>query len=431
MDLITPYSQLIKNTLSHHPSFALQLIKLGLSYEYTRLSTFPSKQLPHAYQKLNQLAVKNLLTTLNHPESCVWANIFSPVEIFQNFHLNTLSIECFSSFMAGFKCEDAFIDLAEKDGIAETLCSYHKAFLGAGSTHLLPKPQIAITTSTACDGNINTFRHLSTAHHLPLYILDIPSEYSKDSEGYVVEQLQEMIHMLEDLNHRHFNIEELKQTLHRENLSKSYFNRFLKLQATHYYPSTMAIQLFLLFTSHLTIGTKETLDFYKLLYEDIKHYPKQRGLKILWVHLMPYYHKLLQSYFNLNPSFQIQTYDLNLDYTPSLDCNTPLESLAKKMILNLYNGSYMRKAEFATSLAKSFNVDAAIHFCHWGCKQSSGGVMLLKEQLASAHIPLLILDGDALDKRNCPEGQIKTRLEAFLEMLQKQKEGESHDCLCL
>ena len=32
-------------------------------------------------------------------------------------------------------------------------------------------------------------------------------------------------------------------------------------------------------------------------------------------------------------------------------------------------------------------------------------------------IPMLSLDGDALDRRNSHDGQIKTRLEAFLEVL--------------
>ena len=41
----------------------------------------------------------------------------------------------------------------------------------------------------------------------------------------------------------------------------------------------------------------------------------------------------------------------------------------------------------------------------------------MKKALADANIPYLILDGDGIDPRNSPEGQIKTRLEAFLEML--------------
>ena len=33
------------------------------------------------------------------------------------------------------------------------------------------------------------------------------------------------------------------------------------------------------------------------------------------------------------------------------------------------------------------------------------------------NIPMLILDGDGIDKRNSHDGQIKTRLEAFLELI--------------
>ena len=37
---------------------------------------------------------------------------------------------------------------------------------------------------------------------------------------------------------------------------------------------------------------------------------------------------------------------------------------------------------------------------------------------------LVILDGDAMDRRNSHDGQIKTRLEAFLELLDQEEEKE-------
>ena len=64
--------------------------------------------------------------------------------------------------------------------------------------------------------------------------------------------------------------------------------------------------------------------------------------------------------------------------------------------------------------------DAVIHFCHWGCKQASGGSILLKEKMKELGIPMLILDGDGIDRRNSHDGQIKTRLEAFLEILDEE-----------
>ena len=52
-----------------------------------------------------------------------------------------------------------------------------------------------------------------------------------------------------------------------------------------------------------------------------------------------------------------------------------------------------------------------------GAKQASGGSPILKEAMRKRGIPMLILDGDGIDKRNSHDGQIKTRLEAFLEMI--------------
>ena len=72
-------------------------------------------------------------------------------------------------------------------------------------------------------------------------------------------------------------------------------------------------------------------------------------------------------------------------------------------------------------LCDRLHPDAVIYFCHWGCKQASGGSILLKEKMQEKQIPTLILDGDGIDKRNSHDGQIKTRLEAFLEMLDEKK----------
>ena len=40
---------------------------------------------------------------------------------------------------------------------------------------------------------------------------------------------------------------------------------------------------------------------------------------------------------------------------------------------------------------------------------------------------MLILDGDGIDRRNSHDGQIKTRLEAFLEMLESGEEQTETD----
>ena len=320
--------------------------------------------------------------------------------------------------------EDYFIDQAESVGIAATLCSYHKNFIGGVDAGVVPKALLSVTTSMICDGNVNTFRYLEEKHQVPSFVLDIPDEYSEDAENYVVEQLKELIGVLEERTGRKLDPEELKRTLERENESKRLYRSFLKKQSRKYYPNTMTLHLYMLFATHLNIGSEECLEFFQKLEKDIDSYPDFHGKGVLWVHLMPYYQETLKGYFNYQEKYYLKACEMNLDYMEELDTAHPLNALARKMLNNLYNGPYERKIKRVAELVEELHADAVIHFCHWGCKQSAGGVMLLKEEMRKRGVPMLILDGDAMDRRNSHDGQIKTRLEAFLELLDQEEEKE-------
>jgi benzoyl-CoA reductase/2-hydroxyglutaryl-CoA dehydratase subunit BcrC/BadD/HgdB len=123
--------------------------------------------------------LKNIKEPLSSPQNSAWVNIFAPNEFLHAMDIYSLFIEAYSSFMSGFLIEDALIDKAESAGISNTLCSFHKAFLGSGELNILKKPKMAITTSMVCDANINTFRYLSKKYDIPLYIIDIPYEYNR------------------------------------------------------------------------------------------------------------------------------------------------------------------------------------------------------------------------------------------------------------
>ena len=420
MNVIKTYGDIIKKYAPNHPTAAFRMIKAGLALEQFRSKHLADKKLPGAYRYLNSYALGEVLAALRHPETSVWANIFAPVEILQCFGVHSLSIECLSSFLSGFTIENYFLDYAESEGIAPTLCSYHKNFIGAVDSGIIPPAAFAVTTSTICDGNVNTFRHLSEKHNVPSFLIDVPEIYSEDAENYVVAQLEEFIAILEDTFHQKLDFMQLSQTLERENQSKACYERFLQKIRTKYYPSTLTLQMYMLFATHLNIGTPEILHFFEQMEREVQSAPAFQGKNLFWVHLMPYYQETLKKYFNLSDGYQIQACEMNLDYRTPLDAEHPLSALAKKMIGNIYTGSYERKAELVKEIAAELGSDGVINFCHWGCKQSSGGVMLLKEKLQDLGKPLLILDGDGIDRRNSHDGQIKTRFEAFLEVMDQQ-----------
>lgn len=424
MNVAKVYGDAVRRKIPDRPERAGELIRTGLHLESFRCAHFADRRMPKAYRFLNSKAVGVVGDALSHPESYAWTNIFAPAELMQTFGLTCVSMECLASYLSGFWLEDCFIDRAEDVGIASTLCSYHKNFIGAVEAGVIPKPALGVTTSMVCDGNVNTFRYMKQRFGVESCVLDIPQEWSPEGERYVVEQLHGLIGMLEHKTGRRYDEDALREAIRRENHSKEYFRNALRRRVTHSYPNTLTLVLFLLLATHLNIGSQWVLDFFRMLDEEVETYPPAAGKRLFWVHITPYSQPTLQSYLNYNDRYAVVGDDFNLDYMEHMDEEHPLEALARKMICNIYNGPFERKAEACAAYAKEFRCDAVVEFCHWGCKQSAGGAMLLKEKMRQTGIPMLILDGDALDRRNNHDGQIRTRFEAFLEVIGGEK-GEA------
>ncbi len=418
MFVVDKYIDYVKQEAVQHPEKSWDKILLGFKANKWRTRLLPNQKISRGYQKLETMMMSLVADSLSHEGSYVWGNIFAPCELMQCFGLHTLSIECLSCYMSGYHLEDYFIDYAQNIGIAPTLCSYHKTFVGGVESKVVQKPEYAVTTSLSCDGNLNTFRYLEKRAKVPFSFLDVPYADDDESVSYLADQLRQLAQTLEERTGKKFQEEKLREILRTENETRAELKTFFDLQAVRSYPGELISHLYLMMGMHLLIGTREFLELIRSMNEEIRKAPRFSGKKILWIHLMPFYQESLKEYFNSSENYQIIASDIILDFMEELDADHPFEALARKIIQNLYNGSYSHKAEMIGRLAQRLNPDAVIHFCHWGCKQASGGSILLKEKMQELNIPMLILDGDGIDKRNSHDGQIKTRLEAFLEMIE-------------
>ena len=427
MWLADKYIDYVKEQAVEKPEESWGKLLLGFQANKLRTKLLPKKGLAKGYQRLEAMMMAFVADSLAKPDSYVWGNIFAPCEIIQCLGLHTLSIECLACYLSGYHLEDYLIDYAQNSGMAPTLCSYHKTFVGAIDSGVIPVPRYAVTTSLSCDGNLNTFRYLEKKKGVPFTFLDVPYRDDKASVKYLAGQLRELAGRLEEQFGRRFDEEKLRESLRIENETRRELVRFFELQSERRYPGELISHLYMMMGMHLLVGTQQFLDLIRFMVEDIQTYPAFTGKKILWSHLLPFYQESLQSYFNTNENYQIIASDIIIDSMEMLDEEQPFHALAEKIIRNLYNGSYSHKAQMVGRLAAKLRPDAVIQFCHWGCKQSSGGSILLKEQMQKMDIPMLILDGDGIDKRNSHDGQIKTRLEAFLEMLEGEAEDEDRN----
>ena len=115
-------------------------------------------------------------------------------------------------------------------------------------------------------------------------------------------------------------------------------------------------------------------------------------------------------YDGVLPAPKVGTFDTEL--VPEF-----LRALAHKILSLYFNGSIVRRADQAARQIARYRCRGAVHFSHWGCRQSAGALHVLRAHLRKIGVPLLVLDGDCIDPENLQLGPLRTRVDAFMEML--------------
>ena len=199
MDVIEKFGNRVSSQALKDPEKARRLLLAGYRLQEKKLQFLPDRGLPSSGQYVARVVMKNIIQSLSEPENAAMVSIFVPGELVMAAGLTPYSVEAMSCFMAGTKCEQAFLRMTEEEGFPETMCSYHRVFLGAALTGILPKPKCTVYTNLACDGNMMTFPYLKQTYELPGFYIDVPYEKNQDSVRYVAGQLRELKRFLEEV----------------------------------------------------------------------------------------------------------------------------------------------------------------------------------------------------------------------------------------
>ncbi len=80
-------------------------------------------------------------------------------------------------------------------------------------------------------------------------------------------------------------------------------------------------------------------------------------------------------------------------------------------------GSVSWRLKNLDKIVKDNNIDAIIELCHPGCKPACGQTSLINKYFNEKQIPHLSITADLIDPENYSIEQIRTRIEAFAEIL--------------
>lgn len=420
-DIITKFGQHINKEIVKNPDIARKELLLGYRTFNLKMRYAPDKRLSPARKYLGKVCMDEHIKSFAHADNSALVSVFLPCEIIHAFGLNTIFAEGFAGYMTGAYAEKAFVEAAEAEGIAETYCSYHKILMGAAFTQVLPKPKFIINTSIVCDANNLTFRALADYYGVPQFYVDVPTAADEEIVKYVAEQLKEMTAFIERQTGKKLDESVLKASVARTRDSINNFKECLELKKNTYLANDITSEMYEVFATHPLFGTEETLKYSQMLVEDLKNAEPKRGIRLLWMHTIPYFQEPLRDRLNFNEKCQIISCDMNFENLVETDPEKPYESMARRIVMSSFNGSAENRINKAAEIAESLGADGVIYFCHWGCKQTMGAAVNAKKKLEERGFPTLVLNGDGGDRRNTSDGQILTRLDAFIEMLEDMK----------
>ena len=420
-DIVLKFGRYIENKIAKNPDQARKELLLGYRIFNLKMKYAADKRLPDSRKYLSQICMDAHIRSFAHADNSVLVSVFLPCEILQSMGLGTIFAEGFSGYITGAYAEKALAETAEGEGIAETYCSYHKVLMGAAFSGMLPKPKLIINTSIICDANNLTFRALSDFYGVPRFYVDVPTTADETSVQYVAEQLREMVEFITRETGLKLDENKLKAAVARSRDSINNFKKAMEYKRTKYINDDVTSEMYEVFVTHPMLGTEETLKYSQMLIEDYKKAEEKKGLRILWMHVIPYFQEPVRETFNFNEKCQILTCDMNFEGLVDMDPEKPYESMARRMVMSSFNGSANRRIEKALETAKALEADGIVYFCHWGCKQTMGAAVGAKKVLEANGFPTLILNGDGSDRRNTSDGQVRTRLDAFIEMLEEMK----------
>ena len=384
---------------------------------------FPSKKLLPSRQFMQWAAADSAIRPLKDGNGSAIVSLYTPCEILHAMGIKLMFPEALACYLAAAGSERIFIETAENNGLPKTMCSYHKSFIGMVESGVLPKPDFIINTTLACDANHLSFRRAAEYYHVPQFIIDVPSAHSPSNTEYVARQLRDAVHFIETNSTFRLDPKKLEDSVNRSKRTLQNFRDVIPVRASRSISDEMTSQILTLFATHVMLGTENAVKYSSDFLAELRQCEEcKKGVRLLWVHTLPYWQDALRDLINFTDRCEIVACDMSLDAMHvNLEETDPYRFMAERLLKNTANGPCENRISAVCELAEKLDADGVIWYCHWGCKQTAGASAQAKEFLEKKGFPTLILDGDGCDSNNVNDGQTITRTEAFLELLENKK----------
>jgi len=353
-----------------------------------------------------------------------WCGVVAPFDLLNAMGVNSCFVEFVGAMLASTGTIGPLLDHAEQAGYATDACGYHRAIMGAARQGMMPVPDFLVATSIPCSGGLAVIDNLTRLFARDLFVLHVPPDEAESGVRYLSGQLRELTEFVARHTGEKPDPAKLRKAVELSNQARELLVDVYKLAA--HVPSPAASRDLRNFgiVMALFLGTQAAVDLAQAYRRDFAaRIADQRSgapgehLRLLWIQNRIQFKNPLEDMLEREYKAVIVADELNQITWDPIDPDDPFPGMARRAISIPLNGPIERRIEGLKKMAEAYKIDGVINPCHWGCRQGTGARGMIGESLKNIGLPVLNLEVDCVDTRNFAEGQLKTRLDAFMEML--------------
>jgi len=361
-------------------------------------------------------------------ETVAWCGVLAPFDLLGAMGITPCFVEFVGAMVASMEGARYALEVAEEAGFASESCGFHRAISGAAKAELMPKPDILIATSMPCTGGMAVIENLAKLYEKDLFVLHVPPRHDDRAVAYLADQLRAMTDFVSAHTGRPLDRDAVREAMVRTNRAREALVETYELARRVPTPARPRDLFNFAIVFSVLLGTEAGVEVAERYRDELARkvdagvagVPGEQ-LRLLWIQNRIQFKTELERLLAEEHKAAVVIDELNDVPWDPIDPDEPYEGLARRMLSFSLCGEVTQRIETLKRLARDYQVDGAINPCHWGCRQGTGARGLVEEGLKSAGVPVLNLEVDCIDARNFSEGQLRTRLEAFVELLQARK----------
>ena len=384
-------------------------------------------ELPNPRKKYTLEVAKLGSRLYSDKDPVAWCGIAVPFDLLNSMGITSCFVEFVGAALASVGMAEPFLEEAEQAGFVGDTCGFHRTVIGAARKEIIPKPDFLIASTCPCSGGVAVLENLAHLFKKDLFVLNVPQEHSEQNVQYLADQIKDMVEFIAQHTGTPFDESKLRQAVEKTNRAREIMKDMYRLAQAVPSPSDGRLLINFGIVILLFLGTDAAIDIaqaYKDEFSDridneIQGVPDEK-LRLLWIQNRIQFKNPLVDLLENEYQTNIVSDELNDIYWDAIDPDDPYTGMARRAIVKPLNVNMQSRVHHLQKLVRDYKLDGAINPCHWGCRQGTGARGLISAGLREINVPVLNLEVDCMDTRNFAEGQLRTRIEAFVEMLESR-----------